>query len=58
VISKRSPISLPNEKSPVGSNASLLCDQTRKIVEPGIYSHRATRFERNSLTLKSGSPHE
>ena len=38
----------------LGLKTLTVIDQTTKIVEPGVYSHRMTRFDRNCRKLKLG----
>src|SRR5438309_2185106 len=44
-----------NWKSPVFSSSDRLCVHTKKIVEPGRYSHRSTALPRSETKLKLGS---
>src|SRR2546421_10709837 len=44
-----------NWKSPMFSSSERLCVHTKKIVEPGRYSHRSTALPRSDTKLKLGS---
>src|SRR6267143_1721193 len=44
-----------NWKSPLFSSSERLCVHTKKIVEPGRYSHRSTALPRSETKLKLGS---
>src|SRR5438876_6628857 len=43
-----------NWKSPMFSSSERLCVHTKKIVEPGRYSHRSTALPRSDTELKLG----
>ena len=49
---------VPNDRCHEALWSVRPCDQTTKSDEPGRYSQRTTRFERNCRKLKSGFANE